>query len=111
MHKSLKVASEKTLNNCHIEMNTRVTALSVHFFVIQVASHVSIQFATIALTRLFVQTVFSAWNIKQGCSNDSSSSVGPVCVTAEVNVVEEEQSMWRRVKRGTKLQLDTTCCC
>ena len=36
---------------------------------------------------------------KKGCSNDSSSSVGPVCVTAEVNIVEEEQSMWRRDKK------------
>ena len=30
----------------------------------------------------------------------------PVCVTAEVNVVEEEQNMWRRIKKGTKLKLD-----
>ena len=43
---------------------------------------------------------------KRSCSNDSSSSEEPVCETAEVNIVEEEQNMWRRVKRGTKLQLD-----
>ena len=49
-------------------MNTRVTALSVRFFVSEVASHVSIHFAT--------------------------SSVEPVCLTAEVNIVEEEQNMW-----------------
>ena len=38
--------------------------------------------------------------------NDSSSSVEPDGVTAEVNIVEEEQNTWRRVKKGTKLQLD-----
>ena len=32
--------------------------------------------------------------------------VEAVCVTAEVNIVEEEQNMWRRVNRGMKLQLD-----
>ena len=38
--------------------------------------------------------------------NDSSSPVEPGFVTAEVNIVEEEEDMWRRVKKGTKLQLD-----
>ena len=42
-------------------------------------------------------------NIGQTCS---FSPVEPDCVTAQVNIVEEEQNMWRRVKRGTKLQLD-----
>ena len=85
--KSLKVASEKTLNSCHIVMNTRVTALSVQFFVM------SIQFATNCLTKLFVQNVFSTWTTV-GCSDDSSSSVYAVCVAAEVNIVEEQQNMW-----------------
>ena len=80
-------------------MNTRVNALSF-------LSHVSIQVATIALTKLFVQNVLSMDN-KKGFSMDSCSSVEPVCVTAEVNIVEEEQNMWRRVQRETKLQLDT----
>ena len=40
------------------------------------------------------------------CPDDPSSSVEPDCVTAEVNIVEEDQNMWRRVKRGTDLQLD-----
>ena len=43
---------------------------------------------------------------KNKCTNDSSSPVEPGYVTAEVNIVEEEQNMWRRVKKGTKLQLD-----
>ena len=32
--------------------------------------------------------------------------LNPVVLTAEVDIVEEEQNMWRRVKKGTKLQLD-----
>ena len=43
---------------------------------------------------------------KNNLQNDSSSPVEPDCATAEVNIVEEEQNMWRRVKRGTKPQLD-----
>ena len=39
-------------------------------------------------------------------SFDVSSSGEPACVTAEVNIVEEEQKMWRRIKKGTKFQLD-----
>ena len=40
------------------------------------------------------------------CSNASSSLVESDCVSAEVNIVEEEQNMWRRIKKGTKFQLD-----
>ena len=43
---------------------------------------------------------------KDNCPNDSSSSVEPDGVTAEVNIVEEEQNTWRTDKKGTKLQLD-----
>ena len=39
-------------------------------------------------------------------SHVSSSPVEPDCVAAEVNIVEEEQNMWRRIKKGTKFQLD-----
>ena len=70
-------------------MNTNVTALSVLFLLIDVALHVFIQFATI-----------------NNCPNDSFSPVEVGCVKAEGNIVEEEQNMWRRVKKGTKLQLD-----
>ena len=41
---------------------------------------------------------------KNSCSNVSSSPVESDCVSAEVNIVEEEQ--WRRIKKGTKFQLD-----
>ena len=43
---------------------------------------------------------------KNSCSNASSSLVESDCVSAEVNIVEEEQNMWRRIKKGTKFQLD-----
>ena len=43
---------------------------------------------------------------KNNCPNDSFSPVDVCCVKAEGNIVEEEQNMWRRVKKGTKLQLD-----
>ena len=43
---------------------------------------------------------------ENNCPNDSFSPVETDCVTAEVNIVDEEQSMWRRVKKGTKHQLD-----
>ena len=43
---------------------------------------------------------------KNSCSNASSSLVESDCVLAEVNIVEEEQNMWRRTKKGTKFQLD-----
>ena len=43
---------------------------------------------------------------KNSCPNVSSSPVESDCVTAEVNIVEEEQNMWRRIKKGTTLQLD-----
>ena len=43
---------------------------------------------------------------KSSCPNVSSSPVEPDCVTAEVNIVEEEQNMWRRIKKGTKFQWD-----
>ena len=43
---------------------------------------------------------------KNSCSNASSSLVESDCVSAEVNIVEEEQNMWRRVKKGTKFQVD-----
>ena len=43
---------------------------------------------------------------KNSCSNVSSSLVESDCVPAEVNIVEEEQNMWRRIKKGTKFQLD-----
>ena len=76
-------------------MNTRVTALSVQFFVIEVASHVMIQIATIALMSPFVQNVFSTWPIRGVVP--MILPFEPVCVTAEVNIVEEEQNMWRRV--------------
>ena len=42
---------------------------------------------------------------KNGCSNASLSLVESDCLLAEVNVVEEEQNMWRRIKKGTKFQL------
>ena len=43
---------------------------------------------------------------KNSCSNVSSSLVESDCVPAEINFVEEEQNMWRRIKKGTKFQLD-----
>ena len=43
---------------------------------------------------------------KNSCSNVSSSLVESDCVPAEVNIVEEEQNMWRRIKKETKFQLD-----
>ena len=43
---------------------------------------------------------------KNTCSNTSSFLVESDCVSAEVNIVEEEQNMWRRTKKGTKFQLD-----
>ena len=43
---------------------------------------------------------------KNSCSNASSSLVESGCVSGEVNIVEEEQNMWRRIKKGTKFQLD-----
>ena len=43
---------------------------------------------------------------KNSCSNASSSPVESDCVSAEVNIVEEEQNMWRRIKKVTKFQLD-----
>ena len=43
---------------------------------------------------------------KNSCSNVSSSLVESDCVPAEVNIVEEQQNMWRRIKKGTKFQLD-----
>ena len=43
---------------------------------------------------------------KSSCPNVLSSPFEPDCVTAEVNIVEEEQKMWRRIKIGTKFQLD-----
>ena len=45
-------------------MNIRVSALSVWISVIEVASHVSIQLATIAFAEPFEQNVFSTWTIK-----------------------------------------------
>ena len=96
-----------TLNSCHSEFNTRVTALSAGFSVIEVTPRVTIQFATVALTKLGTKCVLNVDNEKSR-PNDSSSSVEPSCATADVNIVEEEQKMWRRVeKKGTKLQLNT----
>ena len=43
---------------------------------------------------------------KNNCPYVSSSPVEPRCVTTEVNIVEEEQNMWKKIKKGTKLQLD-----
>ena len=43
---------------------------------------------------------------KSSCSNVSSSAVEPDCVSAEVNIVEEEQKMWRRITKRTKFQPD-----
>ena len=43
---------------------------------------------------------------KNSCSNASSPPVESDCVSAEVNIVEDEQNMWRRIKKGTKFQLD-----
>ena len=43
---------------------------------------------------------------KNSCSNASSSHVESDCVSAEANIVEEEQNMWRRIKKGTKFQVD-----
>ena len=87
-------------------MNINATALSVLFLVIEVALHVITQFATIALTNpICTRCVFNV-DGRNICPNDSSFSVESDVVTAEVNIVEEEQNMWRRVKKGTKLQLD-----
>ena len=46
------------LHSRHIEMKIHVTALSVLFLLIDVALHVFIQFATIALTKPFARDVF-----------------------------------------------------
>ena len=54
---------------------------------------------------LCTRCVFNVDN-KNSCSNASSSLVESDCVSAEVNIVEEEQNMWRRIKKGTKFQLD-----
>ena len=102
----LQIVSEKMSINCHITMNTHVIVLSALFLLIDVVLHVLIQFATIAPTRPFVQGVFFNVDDKNSCSNASSSLVESDCVSAEVNIVEEEQSMWRRIKKGTKFQLD-----
>ena len=53
---------------------------------------------------LCTRCVLSADNTNN--SFDISSSTKPICVTAEVNIVEEEQNMWRQIKKGTKFQLD-----
>ena len=49
-------------------------------------------FATVALAKLFVKKCALNVDNKRNCSNDSSS-VKPVCVTPEVNIVEEEQNV------------------
>ena len=54
---------------------------------------------------LYTRCVFNV-NDKNSCSNVSSSLVESDCVPAEVNIVEEEQNMWRRIKKVTKFQLD-----
>ena len=43
---------------------------------------------------------------KNSCPDVSSSPVESDCVTAEVNIVEDEQNMWRRIMKGTEIQLD-----
>ena len=52
---------------------------------------------------------------KRGCSNDSSSSVEPVCVAADVNIVEEEEHTWQRVKEERNFSWTQSagvhCCC
>ena len=53
---------------------------------------------------LCTKCVFNVDN-KNSCSNASSSLVESDCVSAEVNIVEEEQNMWRRIKKRTKFQL------
>ena len=90
----------------HIETNIHVTVLSVLFLLIGVALHVFIQFATIALTRLFARGAFSTLTVRTVVPMFLPLLVEPDCVTAEVNIVEEEQNMWRRIEKGTKLQLD-----
>ena len=98
---SFRSVSKMSLNR-HIMMNTHVIVSSALFFLIVAASHVLIQFATIAPIRPFARGVFSTVDDKSSCSNVSSSAVQPDCVSAEVNIVEEEQNMWRRIKKGTK---------
>ena len=68
-----------------------------------VASHVLIQFATIAPTRPFAQGAFSNVDDKNSCSNVSSSLVESDCVPAEVNIVEEEQNMWLTSQEGNEI--------
>ena len=77
-------------------MNTRVIVSSALFLLIE----------EIAPTRpLCTRCVFNV-DDKNSCSNASSSLVESDCVSIEVNIVEEEQNMWRRIKKGTKFQLD-----
>ena len=96
----------KTLNICHIELNIHVTALSARSSVTEVALHASTQFATIALTGFLCTRCGLGADSTGGSLDVSSSSVEPACVTAEVNIVEEEQNMWRRIKKGRKFDLD-----
>ena len=84
-------------------MNTQVVVLSGLFLLIDVASHVLIQFVKIAPTTLCTRCVFNV-DVKNSCSNVSSSLVESDCVPAEVSIVEEEPNMWRRIK-GTKFHL------
>ena len=104
--KILQIVSEKCRLNCHITMNTHVIVLSALFLLIDVVLHVLIQFATIAPYKTFCTRCVFNVDDKNSCSNASSSLVESDCVSAEVNIVEEEQNMWRRIKKETKFLLD-----
>ena len=64
-----------------------------------------LHFATVAPTRPFARGVFSTLTIRAVVSMFLPLPLNQI-VSAEVNIVEEEQNMWRRIQKGTKFQLD-----